>query len=128
VDDPWDPARGRNGLRNVIAAFVRLYAATAPFQAVWEEVTHVDPALAELRRDSTRLFMDAVSGALAKGAKAGIVRRDLDASQVARALTAMVDRYCYLTYVFDPPVEVPSPDDTADLLTALWADAVGLQD
>src|SRR5438132_1913587 len=102
VDDPWDPARGRQGLRRVIAAFVRLYAATAPFQAVWEEVTHVDPGMAELRRDSTRLFMDAVSGALEKGSRAGIVRRDLDVRSIGRALTAMVDRYCYLTYVFDP--------------------------
>ena len=50
------------------------------------------------------------------------------ARQVASALTAMVDRYCYLTYVFDTPAKVPSPDDTAELLTALWADAVGLRD
>jgi AcrR family transcriptional regulator len=127
VDDPWDAARGRQGLRRVIAAFVRLYAATAPFQAVWEEVTHVDPGMAELRRDSTRLFMDAVAGALEKGVGAGIVRSDLDVHAMARALTAMVDRYCYLTYVFDPPAEVPSADETADLLTALWADAIGLR-
>jgi AcrR family transcriptional regulator len=128
VDDQWDPARGRIGLRRVIGAFVRLYAATAPFQAVWEEVTHVQSDMAELRRESTRLFTDAVSGALEKGARKGVIRRDLDMRQVASALTAMVDRYCYLTYVFDPPADVPSPDDTADLLTALWADAVGLGD
>jgi AcrR family transcriptional regulator len=128
VDDGWDPSRGRNGLRRVIAAFVRLYAATAPFQAVWEEVTHVQSDMAELRRESTRLFTDVVSSALENGARKGVVRRDLDMRKVASALTAMVDRYCYLTYVFDPPLEVPSPDDTADLLTALWADAVGLQD
>jgi AcrR family transcriptional regulator len=129
VDDPWDPARGRAGLRHVIAAFVRLYAATAPFQAVWEEVTQVDSDMAELRRESTRLFMDAVTGALEKGAKAGTVRCDLDLRSMARALTAMVDRYCYLTYVFDPPADgIPSPDETTDLLTTLWADALALTD
>jgi AcrR family transcriptional regulator len=127
VDDAWDPARGRAGLRHVIAAFVRLYAATAPFQAVWEEVTQVDSDMADLRRESTRLFMDAVAGALEKGVAAGIVRSDLDVHAMARALTAMVDRYCYLTYVFDPPSEVPSADGTSDLLTALWADAIGLR-
>jgi len=127
VDDPWDPARGRTGLRNVIAAFVRLYAATAPFQAVWEEVTHIEPDMADLRRDGTRLFTDAVTGALEKGQRARLVRRDVDARATARALTAMVDRYCYLTYVFDPPADgPPSADESADLLTELWADAVGL--
>ncbi len=128
VDDQWDPARGRSGLRRVIGAFVRLYAATAPFQAVWEEVTHVQSDMAELRRESTRLFTDAVSSALQKGARKGVVRRDLDMRRVASALTAMVDRYCYLTYVFDPPADMPSPDDTAELLTTLWADAIGLAD
>jgi AcrR family transcriptional regulator len=127
VDDPWDPSRGRSGLRSVIAAFVRLYAATAPFQAAWEEVTHVEPEMADLRRESTRLFTEAVSGAIRKGQRAKIIRRDVDAAAAALALTAMADRYCYLTYVFDPPAKLPSPEETADLLTALWADAVGLR-
>jgi AcrR family transcriptional regulator len=129
VDDRWDPGRGRAGLRRVIAAFVRLYALTAPFQKAWEEVSHVEPEMAELRRDSTRLFTDAVAGALDEGACSGVLRGDVDAHEMARALTAMVDRYCYLTYVFDPPAGgPPSPEDTAELLTTLWADAVQLQD
>jgi AcrR family transcriptional regulator len=127
VDDPWDPARGRHGLHRVILTFCRLYAATAPYQAAWEEVTHVEPDMAELRRESTRLFTDAVTGALKKGQRARIVRRDVEAGAAARALTAMVDRYCYLTYVFDPPTSgPPSPEETADLLTDLWSDAVDL--
>jgi TetR/AcrR family transcriptional regulator, mexJK operon transcriptional repressor len=129
VDDRWDPGRGRAGLRHVISAFVRLYAMTAPFQAAWEEVTHVEADMAELRRQSTRLFTDAVAGALDDGAHAGVVRCDVDVRAMARALTAMVDRYCYLTYVFDPPADgAPSPEETAELLTTLWADAVRLQD
>jgi AcrR family transcriptional regulator len=127
VDDPWDPSRGRSGLRRVIAAFVRLYAATAPFQAAWEEVTHIEPEMADLRRHSTRLFTEAVSGAIRKGQRAKILRRDVDAASAALALTAMADRYCYFTYVFDPPPSAPAPDETAELLTALWADAIGLR-
>jgi len=127
VDDVWDPSRGRAGLRSVIGAFVRLYASTASFQAAWEEVSHVAPEMAEVRRDSTRLFTDAVSGAIRRGQRAKIMRRDVDAAATALALTAMADRYCYLTYVFDPPANVPSPDETADLLTMLWADAIGLR-
>jgi AcrR family transcriptional regulator len=127
VDDRWDPGRGRAGLRRMIAAFVRLYAATAPFQAVWEEVTHVQSDMAKLRRSSTRLFTDAVAGGLEQASEAGLVRSDLDARSMALALTSMVDRYCYMTYVFDPPSNgPPTPEDTADLLTTLWADAVRL--
>jgi AcrR family transcriptional regulator len=127
VDHRWEPGRGRAGLRHVIAAFVRLYAATAPFQAVWEEVTHVDRDMAELRRQSTRLFTDAVEGALAEGVREGSIRCDVDVRATARALTAMVDRYCYLTYVFDPPPDgAPSAEETTELLTSLWADAIGL--
>lgn len=123
----WDPARGRNGLRRVIAGFVEAYVATASFQALWEEVTHVEEEMATLRRDLARVFTNAIQEAIAEGAASGIVRCDLDAAGVALALTAMVDRHCYVTYVFDPPSGgPPSVDDTTDLLTALWADALGL--
>lgn len=123
----WDPARGRIGLRRIIATFVRAYVDSAEFQAVWEEVSHVDKRMAALRRDLSRLFTGAVEDALTEGAECGLVRSDLDPASTARALTAMVDRYCYTTYVFDPPAEgPPSVDDSVDLLTALWADAIGL--
>jgi AcrR family transcriptional regulator len=128
VERRWDPSRGKAGLRRVIAAFVRTYAATASFQSVWEEVTHIEPDMAELRRETSRLFTDSLEASLRDGAREGFVRKDLDAAATARALTAMVDRYCYLTYVFDPPKPVPAPDETAELLTELWADALRLAD
>ncbi len=126
---PWDPSRGRLGLRRVLAGFVETYVATAPFQAVWEEVTHVDDDLAALRRDLSGVFADAVAGALREGAAAGLVRTDLDPLAMAKALTSMVDRYCYATYVNAPDgVASPPVDDTVDLLTTLWADAIHLQE
>ena len=128
ADRPWDPSRGRRGLRRVIAGFVGWYAATAPFQSVWEEVTHVEPEMAALRKETSRLFTDALETALRQGAEQGFVRDDIDPAASARALTAMVDRYCYLTFVFDPPAGTPSPNETADLLTTLWADALRLAD
>jgi AcrR family transcriptional regulator len=126
---PWDPARGRDGLRRVIARFVATYAATAPFQEVWEEVTHVEPQMATLRRDLARVFTGVVADALRAGADAGLVRGDLDHAHMAAALTSMVDRYCYVAFVFDPPEGgAPSVDEVVDVLTALWADAIGLAD
>ena len=72
-------------------------------------------------------FTDAVADELRRAAKAGLVRDDLDAEITARALTAMVDRFCFVTYVFDPPDAGP-PDASvaAKELATLWADAIGL--
>lgn len=123
----WDPGGGRAALRRVIAGFVRLYAETAPFQAMWEEVTHVDEDMAALRRDLSRIFILGTERALVEGAERELLRDDIDVAGAARALAAMVDRYCYSVYVFDPPPGGPPPvADTVDLLTALWAGAVGL--
>ena len=44
----------------------------------------------------------------------------------ARALTAMVDRFCFVTYVFDPAAEAVDPIDAAKELALLWANAIGL--
>jgi AcrR family transcriptional regulator len=123
----WDPSRGRLGLRRVIARFVEGYVASVPFQRVWEEVRHVEPELAPFQRDLIRSFTAEVKDSLREAQAAGIVRTDLDPPETARALTAMVDRYCYLTFVFDPPEDgPPAVDDAVDLLTTLWADAIGL--
>lgn len=123
----WDPGRGRMGLRRVIASFVRNYVETAQFQATWEEVTHIDTEIAALRRGLGRVFTDSIEGALSDARTSGLVRSTIDPARVATALSAMVDRYCYVTYVFDPPHgDPPSVDDTVDLLTQLWADAIGL--
>src|SRR5690606_41499749 len=35
----WDPAEGRDGLRALIARFVRGYVRTAALQRVWEEAS-----------------------------------------------------------------------------------------
>jgi hypothetical protein len=50
----------------------------------------------------------------------------VDPAQLARALTAMVDRYCYLTYVFDPPDKAMSVDEAVDTLAYIWSAALGL--
>lgn len=120
----WDALRGRAELRRVISSFVRNYEDTVPFQKVWEEVTHVVPELARLRWDLSALFASAVEQALCEGQEQGVVRDDLDAASMALALTSMVDRTCYLNWVAsDSPAPV---DDIVELLTSLWAAAIGL--
>jgi AcrR family transcriptional regulator len=124
----WDASTGLLGLRRVIASFVSTYAETARFQVAWEQVTYLDAELASLRRDLTRLYVAATEESLRKAQQEGRVRPSLDPAITAVALNAMVDRYCYLTYVFDPPARPPSVDEAVDELTRLWAEGIGLVD
>ncbi|HEX4905383.1 MAG TPA: TetR/AcrR family transcriptional regulator [Acidimicrobiales bacterium] len=119
----WVPGEGREGVRRVLHAFVSHYRATSKFQRVWEEVTHVDGDLAALRRELVRTYTDAVETALRRGQEEGSVRADLDAAGAAVALTSMVDRTCYLRFVFDrQPGHGVEP--TVDVLTDIWWTAV----
>jgi AcrR family transcriptional regulator len=126
-DTTWRVAEGYDGLYRVLHNFVMAYTESARLSGVWEEVAHVDDDLAALRRALGRIFTGAVERELKRATRAGMVRADVDPALAARALTAMADRYCYVTYVFDPPDGGPPPPDTsADVLARLWAGAVGL--
>lgn len=119
----WRPNEGRDGIRRVLHAFVTHYRATSKFQRVWEEVTHVDGELAALRRELVRTYTSAVEVALRLGQEEGSVRVDLDVEGAAVALTSMVDRTCYLRFVFDrQPGQGVEP--TVDVLTDIWWTAV----
>lgn len=123
----WRAADGVAGLERMLANFITGYAETAPLAAVWEEVVHVEPELADMRRRLGRQFTDAVARELKRAMKAGLVRDDLNAALSARALTAMADRFCFLTYVFDPDEQPTAPDEAAHEIALLWANAIGLQ-
>lgn len=124
----WRAADGIDGVERMLENFIGNYAEVAGLAAVWEEVVHVEPELADLRRRLGRKFTGAVAQELRRASKQGLVREDLDAEITARALTAMVDRFCFVTYVFDPPdAGTPDPGVAAKELALLWADAIGLQ-
>lgn len=119
----WLPGEGREGVHRVLHTFVNHYRATSKFQRVWEEVTHVDGDLAALRRELVRTYTVAVETALRLGQEEGSVRADLDVAGAAVALTSMVDRTCYLRFVFDrQPGHGVEP--TVDVLTDIWWTAV----
>lgn len=123
----WRLEDGLEGLERVIGTFVDFYVRSAGFAGVWEEVGHLEPELGDLRRRLGRAFTAVVERELARAVEAGLVDQDVDPAMAARALTGMVDRYCYVTYVFDPPPGGP-PDAGASTaqLARLWARAIGL--
>lgn len=123
---PWRLSHGEAGIRKLLHHYVHNYASTAQFQGVWEEATHVDDVQASVRRDLSKFLTERIENEFARAQRSGKLGADVDARELARALTAMVDRYCYLTYVFDPP-EIPVPvEDCVETLTFVWRASLGL--
>lgn len=123
---PLDLDDCEEGILRVIRGFVLGYAETAAFQRVWEEATHVDAGLATLRRDVTRLLEGSLSDAIVDAQRAGLADPDLDPAPTSLALAAMVDRYCYLTFVVDTERR-QTVDEAIDTLARLWANALGVR-
>jgi len=121
----FDAEEGEAGVTEVVAGFVRHYESTADFQRVWEEVTHLEPAVAELRVRLSRLLETTLAESIAAGQAAGDVDPALDPHLAARALAAMVDRTCFLTFVLDG-AGAHAVDDVVGTLSELWAGALGL--
>jgi AcrR family transcriptional regulator len=124
--DEWDPRTGRLGLRRVLSVFLSGYFANVAFYRLWEQITAVDPRIAEIRRRFWAAYKHEIEKSLVAGMEAGTIRTDLSATETARALTHMIERYCYDACIFDPPQKPVSAEEAADLITTLWADAIGL--
>lgn len=120
----WDPAEGADGLRSLIDRFVSGYATTARFQRVWEEVSLTEPALAELRTNLTEVYVRLFADAFVEAQAKGLIDPGPEPVETARALCAMVDRYCH--QVFVQGVRKAAPSQVADLLTDLWIGALRL--
>lgn len=120
----WHVEEGPAGLRPFLLSYVTATAQNASFWRVWEEVTHTEGGLADVRRDLVRLLNASVANQIRKGQQAGLVPATLDPALTAAALTSMVDRYIYVTYVFAPPEPLPSPEHSAEVLAQIWSQAV----
>lgn len=122
---PLDPAEGQGFVRRAVEAFVRYYASTADFQGIWEEVTHFDERLAELRWELSSVIEGSLCDVIAGEQRRKRVAPDIDAAVASRSLAAMVDRYCYLTFVVERRRDEATLETSIDTLTALWENALG---
>lgn len=114
----------REGPRKIVENYIRHYAATAEFQAVWEEASHHEESVAQFRRQMSQVIEAALAEQIIAGQRAGTVRAIIDAREAACALSAMVDRYCHLKFVIDARTEAEAVTAAADLVTALWQNAL----
>lgn len=121
----FDPGLGDRGVSEVIDSFVRHYAATADFQRVWEEVTQLEPTVADLRMRLAQLIETSLAAGIVDGQADGAVDGSLDPALAGRALAAMADRTCYLTFVVDRR-GAAAVGEVTETLTRLWANGLRL--
>lgn len=126
--DQWDPKTGRLGLRRVVASYVESYSRHADFFELWQCVTHVDSRMRNLYRRYHGSYQLRFADFLRVGIDLGLVRSDLDPVGMAQAMTLMMERYCYEVYVMNPGRPLASHNEVTDLLTALWADSIKLEE
>lgn len=122
----WDPRTGRMGLRRVVAPYVDGYYRHRDFFDLWQTVAQVDDRMRELYREYHVAYLQRFSSLLGEGVRLGLVRSDLDPTEMARAMTLLMERYCHAVFVDDLSDPPPDCAEVTDLLTSLWADAINL--
>ena len=126
LDGDEDPGAAGSALA-LVRRFIANYAATASFQAVWEEATHFEPKLAEFRRQVSGLVEAGLAEQIVSGQRTGTGRADVEPREAARALASMVDRHCYVTFVADGRCDPASVAAASALVIDLWEHALGMR-
>jgi AcrR family transcriptional regulator len=116
-------------LRADIAAHHRAYLETyhrnARMMRVVEEVTNINAAFRRERTARAQPWIAASREAIRRLQREGRADRDLDPVAAARALSTMVSRTAYITFVLEEE-GAEAIDGLAETLTRLWMNALRL--
>ena len=82
-----------------------------------EEVSVVEPALAELRAELTEVFVQMFADAYVTASRTGLLDPGPDPVETSRAINALIDRYCLQVFVRRSRPAVRA--EAAKLLTGL---------
>lgn len=104
--------------------YLSIYRENRRLMAVLEQVATFNDEMRAMRRETRTAFVERAQRSIERMQSAGLAHRDLDARYAANALGAMVDRFCYVTFVLDEPFEL---DEAARTLSVLWARSLGLE-
>lgn len=124
--DRWDPRSGRMGLRRLVHSYVEYYRQHRAFFRLWHTVIHLDDRMRNLYADFHWAYEHRIIGFTRQAVELGLMRSDVDPAAATRAMLLMLEQYCYEAFVFRPEETGDTDDKIADLLTTLWADALGL--
>jgi AcrR family transcriptional regulator len=105
-------------------AYLQTYRRNAKLMGLLEQAQHLDPALLELRLRRARVFAERNAGAIRKLQQQGLCDTTLDPVLAAHAISAMVSRTAYMSFV-QGELKVPM-EQLVSTLTRLWAGALGI--
>lgn len=125
VDGPApDPDEGPvASIRRAHVAYLTAYRDNARFMALVDQVAALNPDLLAARLARGDAFAERNAGLIRRLQDQGLADPTLDPLPTAHALNAMASRMANLVFVHDEPLTF---DELADLLTRLWANALGL--
>lgn len=104
-------------------AYFEAYQRNSKLMRCLEQVAVIEPRFQETRMARARRFIARNASLIRELQAAGLADPELDAELTARALSTMVSRLAFTTYVFGD--EVPL-DDLVNVATRLWANGLGL--
>jgi AcrR family transcriptional regulator len=119
--DPEDPVAVIEAANR---AYLQTYRRNAKLMALLEEAQHLDPDVLALRLRRARLFAQRNARAIRKLQQRGLCDQTVDPLLTAHAISAMVSRTAYMTFVQGELKT--SMDELVRTLTRLWAGAIGL--
>jgi AcrR family transcriptional regulator len=103
-------------------AYLEAYRRNARLMALLEQVATVDEGFRELRRRRSAAFLARNARAVRRLQQAGLADPDLDPDLTSLALSTMVSRSAYATFVLGTPPADAEP--LAATLTRLWVNAL----
>jgi AcrR family transcriptional regulator len=105
-------------------AYLEAVRRNARLVGLMEQVGAIDERFRSWRQETGRVFVERNAAGIRSLQRQGLADRSLDPDLAARALSAMVSRMAYLTFVSD---EVGATlDEVLAAVTRLWANALGL--
>lgn len=104
-------------------AYFEAYQRNAKLMSLLEQVANIDPRFREMRRRRGRAFAERNGRAIADLQARGLADASLDPTMAARALSGMVARLAYQSFVMGEDMSIDALVETS---TKLWANALRL--
>lgn len=104
-------------------AYFEAYARNAKLMGLLQEVASIDPKFAEVRRRRSAQFLERNARSIAKLQAQGLADPHLDPQLASNALSAMVSRLGFYTYVLGEPASL---DELVEITTRIWCNSLNL--
>lgn len=106
--------------------YLEIYQRNAKMMAVIEEVTSISEHFLHWRTQQAQKYIEANVAAVRNLQRAGLVDKKLDPLLATRALSAMVSRSAFITFVLEGE-DRKAVGGLSKTLTRLWVNALGLR-